>query len=238
VVYYSDEYPTFHNFINKSIKKPEKAFVHDKIPPTREELEMMIDTLEKSNRKYKKQYIAYLKFTFETGCRRAEALQLLKEVATYEPQTKMVKIKDENGNETEMESIAYKTHDIRCKGRNKVGKVRQLQFGEGVMESIKKWLEVRGNDDCPYVFVRKTKTGLCNQLAESTFNDWCNNLFEKIIGRRMHPHLFRESRATNLVVYEKKSIEIARKLLGHESSETTKIYVISTDDSDAFDAFV
>ena len=235
MLFYEEEYPTFRNYVTSNIPVPKTGFVHKKEPLNPDEYILLCNELEKREEWQK---LAYVKFSYSTGCRRAEVLQLLKEVATYEPQKKIVKIKDENGKETEMESVAYKTHDIRCKGRNKVGKIRQLQFGEGVMESIKKWLEVRGEDDCPFVFVRKMKNGMCNQLAETTFNDWCNGLFEEIIGRRIHPHLFRESRATNLVVYEKKSIEIARKLLGHESSETTKIYVISTDDSDAFDAFV
>ena len=235
MLFYEEEYPTFRNYITKNILVPKTGFVHKKEPLNPDEYKLLCDELE---RREEWQKLAYVKFSYSTGCRRAEALQLLKEVVNYEPQKKIVKIKDENGNESEMESVAYKTHDIRCKGRNVVGKVRKLQFGEEVMDTIKKWLEVRGDDDCPYLFVRKTKDGECNQLAETAFNNWCNTLFEDIIGRRMHPHLFRESRATNLVIHEKKSIEIAQRLLGHISTETTKIYVISEDEEDAFDAFV
>ena len=121
-----------------------------------------------------------------------------------------------------------------------MGKVRQLQFGQEAMDAIKKRLEIRGEDDCPYVFVIKEKNGEAHQVSESTFNDWCSGLFTKLVGRRVHPHLFRESIATNLVVYEHKSAKVAQKLLGHESQETTdKHYIILDSESDESDeAFI
>ena len=162
---------------------------------------------------------------------------LLKEVVNYEPIIKKVKMKDSKGNEVEVEVKKYKTHDIRCKGRGKVGKVRKLEFNEEAMEVLKKWLEVRGEDDCPYMFVAKYG-GKINQVSPNTFNQWCSGLFTEIVGRRVHPHLFRESRATKLVVHSGKDLEVARRLLGHESSDTTKIYVIREDTDDADEAFI
>ena len=232
---YEDEYPTFRNYVTSEMKVVSTGYVHEKQPLTPDEYIKLCKALEE---KEDYQKLAYVMFSYSTGCRRAEARQLLKEVIDYKPQRKTVKVMDENGEEIEKESVAYKTHDIRCKGRSVVGKVRKLQFGEDVMAAIKKWLEVRGDDDCPYVFITHSKDGV-HQVSENTFNQWCTNTFSKIIGRRIHPHLFRESRATNLVVFEGKSIETAQKLLGHESSETTsKHYVIRDDEDDAFDAFV
>lgn len=234
--YYEDEYPMFRNYVTTEMQITKTGYVHEKVPLTPDEYVQLCNELR--NREMW-QHLAYLMFSYSTGCRRAEARQLLKEVVDYVPQRKMVTLIDENGTERTVESVAYKTHDIRCKGRSKVGKVRKLQFGIDVMDVFKKWLEVRGNDDCPYMFVVKQKDGTANQVSETTFNDWCSELFTKIVGRRIHPHLFRESRATNLVVYEHKSLETAQKLLGHESSETTsKHYVIRQDTDDAFDAFV
>lgn len=233
VVYYSDEYPTFHNFINKSIKKPEKAFVHDKVPPTREELEMMIDTLEKSDKKYKKQYIAYLKFTFETGCRRAETMQVLKDIIDTPINTKMVKVKDEDGKEVEKEAKYYLTPKIRCKGKGKLGKIRQLKFSDYSMDAFKEWVAER-DDDCPYMFITK-HDGEVKQVSESTFNGWGKNMFTPILGRRFHPHILREAAATDIVIGQNKSIEAAKALLGHNSSETTKIYVIGKDEESESD---
>lgn len=234
MVYYEDEYPTFRNYINKSIKVPTTGFVHKKEPLTPDEYRMLCDELAKREEWQK---LAYLKFSYVTGCRREEARLLLKEVVNYEPIIKTVKMKDSDGREVEVEVKKYKTHEIRCKGKGKIGKIRKLEFNEEAMEALKKWLEVRGEDDCPYMFVAKYD-GKINQVSPTTFNQWCSTLFTEIVGRRVHPHLFRESRATNLVVHSGKDLETARKLLGHESSETTKIYVIREDTDDADEAFI
>ena len=237
VVYYSDEYSTFHNFINKSIKKPEKAFVNEKLPPSREELEMMIDTLEKSNRKYKKQYIAYLKITFETGCRRAESMQILKDIIETPLNTKLIKVKDEDGKEIEKEARYYFTPKIRCKGKGKLGKIRQLKFSDYSMDAFKEWLAER-DDDCPYMFITK-HDGEVKQVSESTFNGWGKNMFTQILGRRFHPHCLREAIATDSVKDRGIDIEAVRALLGHESSSTTRIYVCGTDtESESDELFI
>lgn len=233
MLYYQKEYPTFRNFVNKGIKVPSLGEVHKKEPLNPTEYIHLCDELEKLEEWEK---LAYLKFTYSTGCRRTESSLLLKEVANYEPKKAKVKIKDEDGNESEIEVSSYRTHDIRCKGKGSLGKVRKLQYSEEAMEALKKWLEFRGEDDCPYMFVVKDKNGVHGRQAEN-FNYWCKTLFTSIVGRRVHPHLFRESRATNLVLHSGKTLETAQKLLGHQSVETTKIYVIREDTDDADDAF-
>ncbi|NFF75988.1 tyrosine-type recombinase/integrase [Clostridium sporogenes] len=234
ITYYEDEYPTFRNFITKQIKLPPKTFVHDKEPLTEEELNILIKNLEERKEWQK---LAYLTFSYSTGCRRTEATQLLKEVADYDIVRKEKEIANDNGEKEIKEIKYYITHEIRCKGRGEVGKVRKLKFDETAMKYIKKWLEVRGEDDCPYVFVTKYG-GEIKQISRNTFNQWCSNDFEKCIGRRVHPHILRESRATNLVIHEGKNIEAAQSLLGHESSETTQIYVIRDTSEDADEAFL
>ncbi len=87
--------------------------------------------------------------------RRAEARQLLKEVVDYEPKEKEITVVDEDGSEKKVISKSYLTHTIRCKGASIVGKQRKLKFGNDAMEWLKKWVEVRGKDDCPYMFVIK-----------------------------------------------------------------------------------
>ena len=234
--YYEEEYPTFRTFVTASMKVAQTGYVHEKEPLTEEEY---IELCKKLENQEKWQILAWLKFSYDSGCRRAESRQLLKEIVDYSPITKSIEVTDEDGKTSIVDSVSYKTHKIRCKGRSKVGKVRQLQFGQDAMNAIKKWLEVRGEDDCPYVFVIKEKDGSVRQVSETTFNDWCSGLLIKLVGRRVHPHLLRESRATNLVVSDKKSVEVAQKLLGHESSETTtKHYIIRQDTDDADEAFV
>ncbi|MCC2211142.1 MULTISPECIES: tyrosine-type recombinase/integrase [Hominilimicola] len=233
--FYEDDYPQFRNYVTSEMQIPKTGRVYTKEPLTPEEIEHLCKVLEEREEWQK---LAYVKFTYSTGCRRAESRQLLKEVVNYTPKRKMVTIIDENGKEQEVESVSYKTHEIRCKGRSSVGKVRHLQFGQDVMDTLKKWLEIRGEDDCPYMFVIKQKNGETHQVGEGTFNDWCIGEISEIVGRRCTPHNFRRSRATNLVCHDHRSLETAQKLLGHESSETTQIYVIREDSDDADEAFI
>ncbi|MBD5534515.1 MAG: tyrosine-type recombinase/integrase [Lachnospiraceae bacterium] len=231
---YEEEYPTFRSFVTSEMKVVKTGYVHEKVPLTPNEYVMLCEELEKREEWQK---LAYLVFSYSTGCRRAEARQLLKEVVEYEPKEKKIKIIDEDGHEQEAVSKSYQTHIIRCKGASIVGKQRRLKFGEDAMLWLKKWLEIRGEDNCPYMFViKQKKDGSVRQVGEDTFNGWCQGLFTKIVGRRVHPHLFRESRATNIVVYEHKSAEVAQKLLGHNDVSTTKNhYIIKKDDDDESD---
>ena len=234
--FYDEDYPTFRNYVTAEMQVPKTGKVFAKEPLTPDEMDHLCSVLAEREEWQK---LAYVKFTYSTGCRHAESLQLLKEVINYEPKRKIVTIVDEDGKEQEVESVSYKTHEIRCKGRSAVGKVRKLQFGQDVMDALKKWLEVRGDDDCPYMFVVKTKDGSkVRQIGYSALNDWCINEFSEIVGRRTTPHNFRRSRATNLVCYDHRALETAQKLLGHESSETTQMYVIREDTEDADEAFV
>jgi integrase len=234
VLYYPDKYPTFRNFITKAIKKPEKAFVHDKVPLTKDEFSNLISELEKMK---KWQHIAYLKFSYSTGCRRSEARQLRKDIINTKLIIKKKLVKNEQGIDEEKEVKYYLTPLIRCKGKGKTGEVRKLKFDVETMDALRKWVDERGEDDCPYMFVAKNKNS-CKQVNRSTFNDWCAGIFSTIVGRRVHPHLTRESRATAIVVEEGKDISAAQKLLGHKSSETTQIYVIRDDSEDADDLFI
>lgn len=232
--YYEDEYKGFRNYVSKKISTPKQVFVHDKEPLTLDEYYKLCDELEK--KKYWEQ-LAYLKFSFSSGCRRNEAVQLLKEIVNYEPKISTVEIKDENGKKQKKTSKSYLTHDIRCKGSSKTGKVRKLQFDQDAMNAIKKWLSVRGEDDCPYIFTSQYG-GKTKQVNSATFNLWSKKIFEEIVGRRVHPHLFRETRATTLVVEQGRDIKVAQRLLGHNSVETTNIYVIDKNKDNSDEAFI
>lgn len=232
-LYYSDVYPTFHNFIVKGMPKPEKSFVNEKNPPTKEEFFNIVDEMKKREDWQK---VAYLLFTFDTGCRRAESIQLLKEVVNYSPVVKDKIVVNDDGEKVVKTVKYYQTNSIRCKGRGKTGKVRQLVFTEETMQAIKKWLEVRGEDDCPYVFVSR-QHGEIKQLSTSALNKWATTVFSPILGRRFTPHGIRRSRATSSIVEDKKSLGAVQQLLGHESSSTTEIYVIKNDTSDLEELF-
>lgn len=218
-VFYGDEFPNFRNIFTKAIPNVTKSNVKEKDPLTIEEIDQLVEVLTEREEWQK---IAYVLFTFITGCRREESRQLRTEVVTYS------KYVDKQGNEKNY----YFTHPIRCKGRGREGKIRRFKFDERAMEAIKKWIDYRktlvDNDDCPYVFVRKTKDGF-HQISPNTFNLWCKE-FSEIVGKHVHPHLLRSSRATSAVVEEGKSIEAVQHLLGHNSPDTTRIYIVKDDE--------
>lgn len=223
-VYYSDVYPDFRNIYTRAIPNVADSFVKEKEPLTIDEISKLIEVLSKNNEWQK---VAYILFTYSTGCRREETRQLLTEVKDYKKHV------DKDGNEKNF----YITHIIRAKGRGREGNNRRFAFSEDAMMAIKKWLEYRKTqvdiDDCPYVFVSK-RDGKYRQLSANTFNLWCKHFSEILDGKHVYPHLFRSSRATNAVVEDGLSIESVQKLLGHASSQTTEIYVVR-DDSDDLD---
>ncbi len=221
-VYYSDEYPNFRNIYTKAIPNVPKTNKKSKEPLTKNEIEKLVKYLEE-RKDFQK--LAYLLYTYATGCRREESRQLLKEVASYE------KFTNKQGEQKDY----YITHEIRAKGKGKQGKVRKFKFDERAMKAIQDWLEYRGDDNCPYVFATRKKDGY-KQISPNTFNLWCDK-FSEILGKKVHPHLIRATRATISVVEEGKDIKSVQKLLGHESSETTEIYVVRDDEDDDDDLF-
>lgn len=218
-LYYEKEFPTLRNIYSRGITPPAHAPVREKVPLTPQEIDLLADGLARRN---EWQYLAYLLVSYETGARREEVRQLRKEIATYEKP-------DGKG--------FYISHTVRSKGRGEKGKIVRLYFGDKAMDAIKNWLELRGDDDCPYLFVVKTGDK-AKQVSASTFNYWCTNVFSPILdGKIVFPHLFRSSRATNLIVEEGKDINAAKKLLNHQSAETTNIYIVRDDTEDLDDIF-
>jgi integrase len=235
--YHSDEFPNFFNFINKAIKVPQTGKVHKKEPLTLDEYNLICNTLEEQKEWQK---LCWIKFVYNSGCRKEEARQMLKEIANYDPIITIKSFKNkETGLDEEKRIVKYITHDVRCKGKGKTGNVRQLMFDEDTMKYIKLWIEERKDDDCPYLFVQKIeKTGVTRQLGEGSFNKWLNKISSMIGGKRLHPHLLRSSKATNAVIHEGKSIESVQSLLGHKSSNTTEIYVVRDKSEDADELFM
>lgn len=219
--FWSDEYPNVRNIFTKAVPNVGNEKRKEKIPLTSAEIKKLTQHLIETK---KWQQLAYLTYTYQTGCRREESRQLKKEVVDYE---KYVNPKGEQKN-------YYLTHTIRAKGRGKAGKIRRFQFGEDAMVALRHWIEERGEDDCEYMFVSKDReTKEYKQIKADTFNAWCTQ-WGKFLGKKVHPHLLRSSRATNSVVEDGKDIKAVQQLLGHNSSSTTEIYVVRNDD-DAVD---
>lgn len=213
--FWSDEYPDCRNIFTKAVPTVGNRKIKTKEPLTKKELNKLIKVLTE---KEEWQKLAYLMFTYFSGCRREESRQLKKEVINYK---KYVNLQGEEKN-------YYVTHEIRAKGRGRAGKVRKFQFDESTMDALKMWVKERGEDDCEYMFVANYG-GKLDQVSPETFNGWCDT-FTEILGKKVHPHLLRSSRATIGVVEDGLDIKALQALLGHESSATTEIYVVRDDD--------
>lgn len=223
-VYYDEDYPKFRNIFSRAIPAPVGEPVHEKEPVSKEELDYLIETLTEQG---ELQMVAYIVFSYRSGARRAEVCQMKKSLVDIS------KVKDKDGNEKNY----YVTENIRTKGRGKDGKIRRLQFDDIAREAVLNWLEQRGEDEEEALFVRKFKDGRVEPLQESTFNDWCANKFSEILGKRIYPHIWRVTRASHMVVNEGKDIKSVQALLGHESSETSEIYVVRDNSEDLDGAF-
>lgn len=226
-IYYGDDFKDFRNIYTKAIPNVAKSRLKEKLPLSTKEIEELLKVLAE---KEQWQKIAYVLFTYVTGCRREESRQLLREVITYDL------AKGADG----IEKNYYMTHTIRAKGRGSVGKPRKFKFDKKSMLAIQKWIEERDRiiegDNCEFVFVSKSKSGY-RQVSANTFNLWCKEFSEILGGRPVHPHLFRSSRATNSVIEEGKDIKAVQKLLGHNSTQTTEIYIVRNDEDDDDDLF-
>lgn len=213
-----EEKKTFRNIFPKGVTHVPHTFKNEKKALTLDEWNLLLETLEERE-EYQMRLYALL--SFESGARRSEVNQIKKECAEYE------NVEGTN---------RYATHIVRGKGKGSEGEKYRLLFGEDTMQAMKKWLEVRGDDDEEALFVRKFKDGRVEPLSRESFNDWCSSVFSEILNRRFAPHDFRRSRAS-LMSEQGIPIEKIQRLLKHKSSETTAIYILNEDEDDMDDIF-
>lgn len=214
-----DEFKTFRNFV-EGVPNPSPNKVYNKIPLTKQEYKLICNTLEEDNQW---QILAALKTLYASACRRSEFVQLKKDTINIEP------MKDKEGNITKV----YKTAPIRTKGKGEQGVVRPLLLDEDAVEAIKKWLDVRGEDDCPYIFVSKIK-GEVKQIDVSTINYWFSEIISDVISRRVNVHLIRGSRSTHSLE-DGVDIKKVKNLLGHSDISTTQNFYDLRDDNEDMD---
>jgi site-specific recombinase XerD len=217
-----EEFKTFRNFV-EGVTNPTPNKVYNKIPLSKEEFELILKTLEEDEQW---QILAAMHFLYASACRRGELLLLRKEIVNYAP------IKDKEGNPTNM----YRTHELRTKGKGEFGEIRCLLFDEKAKKAMEKWLEIRGEDDCPYLFISKYD-GNARKLGLSAPNYWCKEIISDIIGRRVNPHLIRGTRSTH-ILESGLDIKKAQALLGHKQSSTTdQFYDLRQNKDDLSDIF-
>lgn len=124
----------------------------------------------------------------------------------------------------------------------KRGKKFNLYYNEEVQALIKRYLDERGDDNIPNLFVRVYKNGRRESLGTDAFNDWCGyfgRLLSEHEGKRIHvnPHCFRHSRLENLSRIQKVPIEKLKTLANHSDISTTASYLAERAEEDIAEIF-
>jgi site-specific recombinase XerD len=218
-----DDFLTFRNYV-EGVPNPVLSKTYEKVVLSKEEIELICKTLEES-----KQYQELTAFMllYTSGCRRSELIQVKKDVVAYE-QVKDVKTGEYKG--------YYMTGNVRGKGKGELGEQYPLLFDDKVKDYMKKWIDVRGEDDCEYLFV-SNYNGKVSQISPSTVNYWFTEIFSDIVGRRVNPHITRSSRSTH-ILESGMDIKKAQQLLRHKDSSTTeKFYDLRQDKDDLSGVF-
>lgn len=117
----------------------------------------------------------------------------------------------------------------------------RLYYTPEVQELIRKYLDERGEDDMPELFVRVLKNGKKLPIQADGFNYWCE-YFSRILMMKenanihINPHCFRHSRLENLS-RSGVPVEKLKSLAHHEDISTTADYLDSREEDDIAEIF-
>ncbi len=118
----------------------------------------------------------------------------------------------------------------------KRGKKFRLYYTPEVQNLIQKYLDFRGEDDLPELFVRVLKNGKKIPIKAEGFNYWCE-YFSRILMMKensyvhINPHCFRHSRLENLS-RAGVPLEKLKTLARHEDISTTADYLDTREEDD------
>lgn len=205
-----ENYASFRNFTTGTIDIP-KNRTYNKLPITKEEYDLMIDTLVKDENYMGAAWVATM---WQVGCRRGECVQFKSEIVNYDAGDKNYVM----------------SHLVRGKGKGVDGKPIKYMIPLEAIEHIKKWLEVRGYEN-EYIFTTKYH-GEIDKMSKGWANTFCSDVLSDIVGRRINVHLFKNSTVTYLL---EKGVDIklvSKYVAHHESTETTSIYDLRDDESE------
>ncbi|UYX52397.1 site-specific integrase [Bacillus thuringiensis] len=125
--------------------------------------------------------------------------------------------------------------------RGKRGKKFRLYYNPRVQKCIRLYINQRGKDAIPDLFVRVYKNGGRKLLNKSVFNYWCK-IFSKMLyekeGKKfkINPHCFRHSRLDNLKV-QGVPLEKLKSLANHSDISTTESYLKDRSEEDIAEIF-
>lgn len=208
-----EEYKSFRNFTTGTIEIP-KNQVYNKIPISKEEYDLMIETLLADENYLGCAYVATM---FNVGCRRSACIQFKSEIVNYPYE------KDKDGNE-----LNYKlSHYVREKGKSTTGKPCIYMFNDEALKYIQLWLDKRGYEH-EYIFTVKYGDEI-KVMSKSWADNFCVDILSDIVGRRINVHLFKASCVTYLLEQGKSLKSVSKYVAQHESIETTMIYDLRDD---------
>lgn len=214
-----DEYDCEVNYMAK-IKGLMKEEVREIIFLSDEEVNILIDQLIEAE---KYQQALLIALAYESSARRNELYQVTKSSLLNE---------DDN-----------KTNIVV----GKRGKKFFLRYFSRTKEIFKMYMEERGEDDKDFLWYKKNVDGTIEEVGYSTLYGWViesRKYLEKITGehKNFNCHSFRHSSLENLVSgthwilkdigKDALTLEEAKLIAHHESSETTAGYIINKDDKE------
>lgn len=215
VVEDDENYASFRNFTTGTIDIPTNR-TYEKIPISKVEYDLIINTLIDDENYMGACWVAVM---WNVGCRRGEAVQFKSEIVNYDPKDKTY----------------IMSHIVRGKGKSEDGKPIKYMIPIEILPHINKWLEVRGYEH-EYIFTTKYN-GEIKRVSREWASNFCSDILSDIIGRRVNPHLFKNSCVTYLLEKGVDMKLVSKYVAHHESTSTTAIYDLRSDESEMDNIF-
>ncbi|MYL35545.1 tyrosine-type recombinase/integrase [Pontibacillus yanchengensis] len=138
---------------------------------------------------------AIFEFFYSTGCRIGEVVKLNRE------------------------DISFSTNSVIVHGKG--DKEREVYYNTRCSLWLKRYLEEREDDDpCLFLTERRPKKRISSDMLRYIIKRISSKAG---INKNIHPHQLRHSYATHMI-NNGAPVEVIQSLLGHEKSETTKLY--------------
>ena len=195
-----EEYKNFRNF-TRGMPSIARNQVYNKVAITKDDYDIMMAELMK-----KQDYLglAWVATAFNVASRRAEIIQFKTEILDY-------KIPDGQN--------YILSHVVRGKGKSVDGKPLKYMINEEALKYMRLWVQNRKHDS-DYIFTTKYG-GVIKPISTTWANDFCKNVLSPILGRRIHPHLFKAS-AISYLLEKGVDLKVVSKYIAmHEDTSTT-----------------
>lgn len=217
------EYKDFRSIVQK-IESPTNETVREKTVFTKEELTKLLDKLV-ADKKYKQ--ACALSLAMNSGRRKGEIPLFKTEYFTEDNKI--------------LNGAMYKTSEtVRTKGRGVRGKQLYLYtLSKDFEYYLNLWLKEREQLGIESIWLFPKRDEPNEHIEESTMNHWAEGftdyLKEMQVNKEFYWHSMRHYFCTALSE-NNIPIEVIKQLVGHESSETTSIYIDTSAES-SFDKY-